>query len=294
MSTRRSFLSQAGVLAAGLTLAKPNSLFAAPPSNLKVGIQLYSMREYLPKDPKGTIARIAKAGYTEVETFGFDTTKKTFWGLTPKEFKAVLTENGLTSPSGHYGMDQFLGEGKEDELNASIEAAKALGQTMLVIPYLNEKFRKTAADLKPLAHKVNGIGEICKKAGLKTGYHNHDFEFKPVEGISIYETLLKETDPKTIQFEMDIYWVVRAGQDPIKLIKDHPGRFAAWHIKDMDKAKPELNTEIGSGSIDFKEIFKYQKLSGVKHIYMEQENFGMDAYQSIAQSAAYIKNSLLK
>ena len=293
MTTRRTFLNQAGVLAAGLTLAKPATLLAKP-SGLKVGIQLYSMREYLPKDVKGTIAGIAKAGYTEVETFGYDVNKRSFWGLSAKDFKMLLADNGLTSSSGHYGMDEFLGAGKEDELKASIEAAQAVGQSTLVVPYLNDKFRKTAADLKPLAGKINKIGEICKAAGLKTGYHNHNFEFMPVQGVSLYETLLKETDPKLVEFEMDIYWVVRAGHDPIQLIKEHPGRFAMWHIKDMDKNKRELNTEIGSGSIDFKEIFKYQKLSGVKHIFMEQENFAMDAYQSIAQSAAYIKNTLLK
>jgi len=293
MTTRRTFLNQAGVLAAGLTLAKPAMLLAKP-SGLKVGIQLYSMRDYLPKDVKGTIAGIAKAGYTEVETFGYDVKKRSFWGLSAKDFKSLLADNGLTSSSGHYGMDEFLIEGKEDELKGSIEAAQVLGQSTLVVPYLNEKLRKTAADLKPLAGKINKIGEICKTAGLKTGYHNHNFEFMPVEGISLYETLLKETDPKLIQFEMDIYWVVRAGHDPIQLIKEHPGRFAMWHIKDMDKSKRELNTEIGSGSIDFKEIFKYQKLSGVKHIFMEQENFAMDAYKSIAQSAAYIKDTLLK
>jgi sugar phosphate isomerase/epimerase len=108
------------------------------------------------------------------------------------------------------------------------------------------------------------------------------------------DVLLKETDPKLVTFEMDIYWVVRAGKDPVKLIQEHPDRFAMWHIKDMDKAKREINTEVGSGSIDFKKIFEYQKLSGVKHIYMEQENFSMDAYASITQSASYIKNTLLK
>lgn len=293
MSDRREFLKQTGLLSAGMLLIKPDMLFAKP-SSLKVGIQLYSMRDYLGKDVKGVIAKVAKAGYTEVETYGYDTAKKTFWGLSPKDFKSLLSDNGLTSPSGHYGMEQFLGQGKNDDLEACIEAANIVGQNTIVVPHLDEKYRKTVADFKALAQNINKMAVICKKGGLHTGYHNHNFEFAPVDGVMLYDVLLKDIDPTLISFEMDIYWVVRAGHDPVELIKAHPGRFSMWHIKDMNKEKREKNTEVGSGSIDFKKIFEYQKLSGVKHIYMEQENFDMDAYASITQSASYIKNTLLK
>lgn len=293
MSDRREFLKQTALLSAGMLLLKPDMLLAKP-STLKVGLQLYSMRDYLGKDVKGVIAKVAKAGYTEVETYGYDTAKKSFWGLSPKEFKSLLSDNGLSSPSGHYGMDQFLGQGKDGDLNECIEAANILGQNTLVIPFLNADFRKTAADFKPLAEKMNKLAAVCKKGGLHTGYHNHNFEFMPVDGVMLYDVLLKETDPALLSFEMDIYWVVRGGQDPVELIKAHPGRFSMWHIKDMNKEKREKNTEIGSGSIDFVKIFDYQKLSGLKHIFMEQENFDMDAYASITQSASYMKNTLLK
>jgi sugar phosphate isomerase/epimerase len=293
MTDRRKFLKQTGLISAGMFLVKPDMLFAAP-SKLKVGLQLYSLRDYIGKDVKGVIAKVAKAGYTEVETYGYDTAKKTFWGLSPKDFKSLLSDNGLMSPSGHYGVDEFLSSGKEDDLKACIEAANGLGQQSLVVPYLDAKYRKTVADLHSLAANINKIGTVCKQGGLKTGYHNHNFEFEPVDGVMLYDVLLKETDKSLIGFEMDLYWVVRAGHDPVKLIQEHPGRFTMWHIKDMNKAKRELNTEIGSGSINFKKIFEYQQLSGVKHIYMEQENFSMDAYASITQSAAYIKDTLLK
>lgn len=252
------------------------------------------MRDYLGKDVRGVIAKVAKAGYTEVETYGYDTAKKTFWGLSAEDFKKLLSDNGLTSSSGHYGMDQFLGEGKDDDLKLSIEAANTLGQETLVVPYLDAKFRKTTDDFKKVAQNINKMALVCKAGGLKTGYHNHNFEFAPVNGVMLYDVLLKDTDPKLVTLEMDLYWVVRAGHDPIKLIQEHPGRFHMWHVKDMDKQVRERNTEIGSGSIDFKKIFEYQKLSGLKHMFMEQENFQMDAYASIAQSAAYIKNTLLK
>jgi sugar phosphate isomerase/epimerase len=293
MTNRRNFIKQTGLLSAGMILAKPDLLFAAP-SNLKVGLQLYTMRDYIGKDVKGVIAGIAKAGYTEVETYGYDPAKKTFWGLSAKDFKSLLSDNGLTSPSGHYGMEQFLGEGKDTELKSCMEAANILGQGTIVIPHLADKYRKTTDDFKKLAKNVNKMALVCKTGGLGTGYHNHNFEFQPVHGIKLYDILLDETDPKLMSFEMDIYWVVRAGEDPIKLIQKYPGRFHMWHIKDMGKQKRELNTEVGAGSIDFKKIFEYQKLSGVKHIFMEQENFGMDAYASITQSAGYIKNTLLK
>ncbi len=274
-------------------LVKPDMLFAKP-SNLKVGLQLYSLRDYIGKDVKGVIAKVAKAGYTEVETYGYDTAKKSFWGLSPKDFKSLLSDNGITTPSGHYGVDEIMTNGKEDDLKICIEAAHEVGQETLVVPHLADKFRKTVADLHKIAENVNRIAVLGKSAGVKTGYHNHNFEFQAVDGVMLEDVLLKETDPKLVSFEMDIYWVVRAGQDPIKLIQDHPGRFTMWHIKDMDKVKREINTEVGSGSIDFKKIFEYQKLSGVKHIYMEQENFSMDAYASITQSASYMKDTLLK
>jgi sugar phosphate isomerase/epimerase len=293
MTNRRTFLKQTGLVSAGMFLVKPDMLFAKP-SNLKVGLQLYSLRDYIGKDVKGVIAKVAKAGYQEVETYGYDTAKKSFWGLSPKEFKMLLEDNGLKSPSGHYGVDEIMTNGKEEDLKLSIEAAAQLGQETLVVPHLADKFRKTAADLHKIAENVNKIAVIGKQSGIKTGYHNHNFEFQAVDGVLLEDVLLKETDPKLVSFEMDIYWVVRANQDPIKLIQEHPGRFTMWHIKDMDKVKREINTEVGSGSIDFKKIFEYQKLSGVKHIYMEQENFSMDGFASITQSAAYIKNTLLK
>ncbi|MFD1467089.1 sugar phosphate isomerase/epimerase family protein [Hymenobacter caeli] len=289
MTHRRDFLKQAGLLSA-ISLMNPGALFAAPRA-LKVGLQLYSLRDYIGKDVQGVVAKIAKAGYQEVETYGYK--DGGFWGLKPKEFKALLATHGLTTSSGHYGLDDFIRDGNQDALKMAIEAAKGCGQTYVVVPYLGDKLRATADDFKAVAAKLNQAGEICKAAGLKLGYHNHDFEFKPIGGAVLYEVLLKETSPGLVDFEMDLYWVVRAGLDPIKLIDAHPGRFPMWHVKDMEKADPEHNTEVGAGTIDFKKIFQHAKTAGLKHIFMEQEYFAIDAYQSITQSAAYIKKNLL-
>lgn len=286
MTTRRAFLTQAGLFATGALLMP--KLTSAKIEG-KAGLQLYSLREQLPKDPKGVIAKIAEAGYKEVETYGYSK-EHGFFGLSAKEFSNVLKSNGLTTPSGHYGMDSLFGEGKFGELDEAIEAAQLTGQQYVTIPYLGDKFRKTAADLKNVAAKVNLAAERAKKGGLKIAYHNHDFEFTNIEGTSLYETLAKET---TIALEMDLYWAVRSNQDPIKWFEKYPGRFHMVHVKDMDKGQPELNTEVGKGSIDFKAIFAKAKLAGIKHFIVEQENFKIDPYVSITESSRYLRNVLL-
>ena len=290
MTHRRDFLKHMGLLS--LAACTSPQLLTASASPVKIGLQLYSLRETIGQDVKQTLARVAQAGYQEVETYGYSP-EKHFWGLTPPEFKAALAAQGLSTSSGHYDLGGFMSGEDEQQLQTAIAAAKGCGQTYVIVPYLDEKQRTSVADFHTVATRLNKAGAQCQAAGLKLGYHNHDFEFKPIDGTTLYDVLLKETDPKLVDFEMDIYWVVRAGQDPINLMQAHPGRFPLWHVKDMDKAKPELNTEVGAGSIDFRKIFAQAGTAGLQHIFMEQENFGMDAYQSIAQSAAYMKNTLL-
>lgn len=290
MTNRRTFLAQAGLASAAIMLA-PELLKAA--GKHYPGLQLYTLRDQLPKDVKGVIAKVAKAGYKEVETFGYDM-KTGYWGLHTADFGKLLKDNGLTTPSGHYGIDSFFGKGDTDELKRYIEVAKTLGQTYVVIPSLNGEFIKTVDECKAVAEKMNKAADICKAAGLKLGYHNHNFEWKPLSGgATFYDTILAETDPKLVHMEMDIFWVVRAGQDPIKILKKHAGRYALVHVKDRDKTKTDLNTEIGKGSIDFKAIIPAARAAGVTHFIMEQENFtNIDPYVSITESCNYMKNTL--
>ena len=288
MSNRRTFLTQAGILSAGMALA-PQLLMAKGKG--PIGLQLYSLRQYLPKDPKGVIAKVAQAGYKEVETYGYSK-QNGFWGLNAKDFSALLKDNGLTTPSGHYGLNEFFGTGKTEELDSYIEAANATGQSHVIVPSINHEFIKTKADFQSVAEKLNKAAEICKAGGVKVGYHNHNFEWKETEGTTFYDTIIDGTDAKLVTMELDLYWVVRAGFDPIAFFKKHPGRFEFVHVKDMAKTQHELNTEIGSGAIDFKTILGQAKLAGIKHFIVEQENFSIDPYQSIAQSSAYLKNTL--
>ncbi|MCC9071396.1 sugar phosphate isomerase/epimerase [Flavobacterium sp. F-65] len=290
MVSRRNFIINTGMATATVCLI-PSFAFA---SNKKaIGLQLYTLRNELPKDVKGTLEKVAQAGYTEVELYGFSI-KDQFWGLSPKELKKVLDTNGLKAVSGHYGLGTYLSNGDTSELEAAIKAAKVLKSEYITVPWLDESLRTSANDYKKIALLLNKAGKMCKEAGLKLAYHNHDFEFKKYNGITGYEILLKETDKNLVYFEMDLYWIVYSKINPIELFKQNSGRFTMWHVKDMDKNNATLNTEIGSGSIDFKSIFEEARLSGMKYFFVEQEtNYKPNEIESIKTSCQFIAKELI-
>ncbi|MFB9863491.1 sugar phosphate isomerase/epimerase family protein [Rufibacter immobilis] len=316
MSKRRQFLQQLGLLSAGLALSP--SLLACESSSSsqsaasagaavasgaaasgrgvlkEIGLQLYTLRDYLPKDPKGVIAKVAQAGYQDVETYGYSPTGG-YWGLSPKEFKELLKANKLVSTSGHYEFGQYMKDGNLDIVKRYVEAGTTVGHQYITVPYLDGAMRRSADDYKRIAEKTNKAAELCKASNLKLAYHNHAFEFEAYGNTTGYDILLQETDPALVSFEADLYWVVRAGRKPADLFRQHQGRFVMWHVKDMDKTSPDLNTEIGTGSINYQEIFGQAKLAGVHRIFVEQENFAAskDPFQSIRQSRDYVKNTLL-
>ena len=259
-----------------------------------VGLQLYSLREMLPKDVKGTLQKVSLAGYTQVELYGFNI-KEQFWGLKPAEIKKILDDNHLKPISGHFNMTPYFKSGNQAELKAAITAAKILGLKYVTIPWIDAESRTSAQDYRTLAKRLNYAGQLCKNAGLKLAYHNHDFEFIKYGNETGMDILLKNTDKKLVNFEMDIYWVIRSDLKPYELFKANPGRFVMWHIKDMDKSDPHLNAEVGTGTIDYKDIFKSAKLSGMKYFFVEHEtNYKPDMIGSITQSCTYVKNELLK
>lgn len=290
MITRRNFIINTS-LAATAVLALPSLAFTM--DKKEIGLQLYTLRDELPKNVKTTLEKVALAGFTTVETYGFSI-KDQFWGLSPIELKKVLDANGLKAVSGHYNLGSFLADGNTTELKAAIEAAKILKSEYLTIPWIDEPLRKKSSDYRVIAARLNEAGKLCSDSGLKLAYHNHDFEFQKHEGITGYEILLKETDNDLVSFELDLYWVFRSGNNPIQLFRDNPGRFSMWHVKDMDKANSTLNTEIGSGSIDFKSIFKEAKQSEMKHFFVEQENnYNLNPFESIKKSCDFIAKSLV-
>jgi sugar phosphate isomerase/epimerase len=286
-TSRRDFIKQSSIVSAGL-LMSPDAFFKV---SGKIGLQLYTLREQLSKDLEGTIAAVAQAGYQEVETFNYANRKQA--GLSMAEFDQLLKKNQLQTPSGHYSLRSFLTQDKDDELKAVIEDAKQLGQHYIVVPYLQADDRKTLAQYKKLAARLNHAGEMCKQAGMQIAYHNHDFEFQPLEGSTGMDVLLNETDKSLVQFEMDIYWVSFAGRNPIDIIKKHPGRISLWHVKDMENTPQKKFTEVGNGVIDFKKIFDCKKKAGMQHFFVEQD-VSPAPLESIKTSIAYLKKNIVK
>lgn len=324
MDSRRSFLAKAGLLGgalvtAGSQVGSAMELFAPKGVN-KIGLQLYTLRDALSKDVRSTIAKVAGIGYNHVETFyGYkDGAATEFWGLSVKELKALLHEHKLQTHSGHYQLNDFLtrGNGDDKALKIQIEIAAELGQQYLVVPIppLGIWDKMTQPDFEYMASQLNKAGELCAKSGLKVGYHNHFWEFRTLaSGLRGYDILLKNTDPKLVTFEMDLFWIEKSGVSPVAYFKKHPGRFSMWHVKDMDKANttkitgPEMDkkpsmevltgisyTEVGTGSINYKEIFKQQQQAGLKYIFVEQDVIKIDPFVSVGESYKYVKNNLIK
>lgn len=288
---RRTFLKQSITLSAGF-MAMPSIAWE---TRRLVGLQLYTLRDVVKDDVAGTFKKIAAAGYGELEMFGL-AKDNTFFGLPVSKVATLLKENNLLSPSGHYMPEDFLFKnGNGDDVKNLCDVGHQLKNDYIIIPSLSPDHRKNINQYKVLAEKLNKAGEIVKAAGLQLAYHNHDFEFADFGGQSGYDILLKDTDANLLKMEMDIYWVVRAGYDPLKLFKEHPGRFHLWHVKDMDKKDPSKNTEICNGSIDFKKIFKAAKLAGAKHFIMEQENnYKPDYFGSIESSSKAVEKLFKK
>jgi sugar phosphate isomerase/epimerase len=291
MIKRRDFLINGGLTLGALAIA-PSFAFSVKKKN--IGLQLYSLRESFPNDVKGVLEQVAKAGFKEVETYGFSV-KDGFFGTSAKDFKSILDDNGLKATSNHFDFNGYLENGSTASVNSYIETANILGSEYITVPWISPNLRGTNADdYKKLAFKINQAATLCKASRLKLAYHNHDFEFEKFGSTDGFEILVNNTDKELVDFELDLYWAVRSGNDPLKLFAANPGRFTMWHVKDMDKTDLKLNTEIGKGIIDFKAIFAAAKLSGMKHFYVEQEtNYYPNPVESIKTSCAYVQKHLL-
>ena len=235
------------------------------------GLALYTVRDNMTKDARATLEKVAQAGYVNVESAGYNNGK--FYNLSPADFKALLTEMKLTPISAHQGSVNF------DNVDQQIADLKAVGFKYFVIPVppmglfsydaVNKKMGMKGG-AKNLADILNKLGEKCKAAGLQLLYHNHDFEFsKDDDGNVVLDYLLEHCDPSVVNFQMDLYWVTKAGQDPVAYFKRYPGRFKIWHVKDMDDQG--RFAPVGNGHIDFKRILANKKLAGMQYYYVEQD-----------------------
>ena len=276
MIKRRDFIIRSGVITAG-TLLLPTSTFA---NNKKqhFGVQLYSFRDAMAKDALGTLKQIASIGIKEIESARSQ--KGHYYGLSPEAMKMACEDLGMSLKSGHVALDE--------NFQKTMEEAVTSGQPYLICSSMPSN-GQTVDNYKKVADAFNKAGEDCKKLGLKFGYHNHEYEFESDQGQVLYDILMDNTEPDLVHMELDLGWVVVAGKDPLDYFKKYPGRFPLWHLKDMDMAKKE-STEFGKGSLDIKTMMENQVASGVKHIFIEQEEYASTPLASMKHNMEFLRN----
>lgn len=286
MQNRKQFIQLAGTAAAGIALTGLSG-FSLPGCDIAntagpFGIQLYTLRDDMPKDPKGVLKQLASFGYKQIESYEGD--KGMFWGMSPAEFKKYMDELGMTIVSSHMEMNK--------DFEKKVVDAASIGMKYLICPWVGPK--PNIDEFKKLAATFNEKGEICRKHGIRFAYHNHDYSFKEVNGQMPQKVMMDETDPALVDFELDIYWVVTAGKDPIKWLDQYPNRFRLCHVKDRNKNPGKDNgqnsVDIGTGSIDFAKILRHAKEKGMQYNIVEQEYYqGSTPLKSAEAGAKYMK-----
>ena len=284
---RRSFLETATTVTAATLLTSRLGWAAGEHKIEKLGVQLYTVRDQMKADFDGTIAKVAQIGYKEVEFAGY-------FGHTPQQVRAVVDKNGLSAVSTHVQYDEL-----DAKFPSVIEDSKTIGMKYIVCPWIPEELRKSPDVWKQAAAKFNHCGEQTKKAGIQFGYHNHWFEFLPVNGKLPYDELLKECDANLVKMEMDLCWIKAAGGDPVKYFDLYPGRFPLVHVKDL-KEIPKVTeggsqnfgdtvdlTAVGDGIIDWKKLFAQSDKAGIKHYIVEHDR-PKDPFDSITRSYEYL------
>lgn len=276
MLSRRGFLLHSTIFTTGSILL-PSFTYA---SDIKqhFGVQLYSFRNEMAKDAIGTLTQIASLGFKEIETARSQ--KGHYYGLAPAEMKSVCKDLEMNLKSGHVHLD--------DKWQQTMEEAVESGQEYLICSSMPSN-GQSVDNYKKVAEEFNKAGEACKKLNLKFGYHNHEYEFESENNQVLYDVLLNNTEADLVHMELDLGWVITAGKDPLDYFKKYPGRFPLWHLKDMDMDKKE-STEFGKGGLDIPAMMAHRKESGVKHIFIEQEEYATNPLDSMKHNMAFLKN----
>lgn len=274
MVTRRDFFSQSALLALGTMVAPSYAL--SPPKNLKLGVQLYTFRKEMADDPKGTLKQIAAIGIKEIESAR--SSKGHYYGLAPEEMKRTCADLGMNLKSGHVALDK--------NFQKTMDEAAASGQEYLICSSMPSD-GQTIDNYKKVADAFNKAGEDCKKMGLKFGYHNHGYEFEADQGKVLYDVLMDNTQPDLVHMELDLGWIVMGGKDPLDYFRKYPKRFPLWHLKDMN-IKEGHSTEFGKGALDIAAMIENRKASGVKHIFIEQEEYASTPMESMKYNMNYM------
>jgi sugar phosphate isomerase/epimerase len=294
--SRRIFLKTASASAACAAVWNSAPWLMANAMGLPLGLQLYSVRDILPKDYEGTLRQLSAIGYREVEAAGF-------FGHSPSEVKQAMDHAGLFCVSAHYPMKDLL-----PKVDETIQFGKDLGLKYIVCasPMLKDPSRvkdpgsraareaMTLDDWRWNAEQFNRIGEHVNAAGIRFAYHNHMTEFRTENGVVFYDELLRLTDPTKVTMELDCGWMVLGGKNPVDYLTRYPTRFSMLHVKDFKLsgtpgAEPPPSTELGRGSIDYRPIFAAAKKAGIEHAFVEQEEFDMPPMEALKIDADYMR-----
>jgi sugar phosphate isomerase/epimerase len=273
MATRREVLRTMG--AAAVAAALPAWPAPAGEDRLKkLGVQLYTVRDALKADFDGTLQKVSAIGYQEVEFAGY-------MGRTPAQVKASLKAAKLAAPSAHLDLELL-----ENSWAPTVAAAKTIGLEYLVVAWIDAARRASIEDYKRIADTFNRLGRQANGAGLRFGYHNHAYEMTPIDGQVPYDVLLDNTDPALVCFEMDLYWTVEGGKNPLTYFAKYPGRFPLVHVK--DRTAQGKMVDVGAGAIDWAAIFAHRKQAGIRHEFVEHDE-PADPFASIAASYSYLR-----
>ncbi len=318
MNNRRDFIKKAGALSIALPLmgagigckSKGTETAKATVKEAmksgftldEFGIQLWSVRDFMEKDAKGTLKALGEYGYNTIESFQGG--QGVFWGMSPKDYSTFLTDHNLKSVSSHCDPQYALDPSKRDEFKKLVDDAAEIGMEYLVNPYM--AFLKTQDEFKRATDGMNELGVICEKNGIQYCYHNHDYSFKPIDGVLPQDIMMDGTAGGPVAFEMDIYWVVAAGADPIAWLEKHPNRFVMSHVKDRykeariaeimkeeeveDKSRVSASCVLGTGQIDYHKVLEVAKANGMKKYIVEHERYDdMTSMQAVEKDATYMK-----
>jgi sugar phosphate isomerase/epimerase len=294
--SRRVFLKTASASAVGAAVWKSAPWLMADPLGLPTGLQLYSVRDRLPKDYEGTLKQLSAIGFREVEAAGF-------FGHSPSEVRQAMDRAGLVCVGAHYALKDLL-----PKVDETIQFGKDLGLQYIVCaaPMLKDPARvkdpnsrgaresMTLEDWRWNADQFNHIGERVNAAGMRFAYHNHTPEFRSENGVLFYDELLRLTDPAKVTMELDCGWAAVAGHNPAELLTRYPKRISLLHVKDfklnagVTPANAPPSTELGNGTIDYHRIFEAAKKADIKHAFVEQEEFDMPEMEALKIDAEYM------
>ncbi|MFC4162786.1 sugar phosphate isomerase/epimerase family protein [Epilithonimonas zeae] len=281
---RKDFISLSGLGFLGLYACGTSNFM----DNRKpLAIQLYTIRDAVAANLEKALERLAQLGFKQLEIYGYD---GKFFGKTRSEFLSIMKNLGLEVISSHHTTG-IIHNSRGTLLNdweKSVEDLHFIGSKYMVCSYLFDEER-SSEQYKKLPELLNKSGEVTNKTGIDFAYHNHDFEFEKFEDKTVYDFILENTDSDLVKMELDLYWISKAGFNPLDYFERYPKRFPLWHVKNM-KAGSQDFAEIGNGTIDFKSIFEAKEKAGLKYWFLEQDSSDKDIFESIKISKNYIDN----